>query len=419
MIFEQALHESNQRLQAIIDNTPTVIYIKDVSGHYTLINRKFEEIWHVKCDRLLGKTDYELFAQEDADRFQRNDQLVIKSGHPIQVEEEVHQDDGVHSYISVKFPLTNINGEIYAVCGISSDITSRKQADLMLQQAKEAAESANRAKSVFLANMSHELRTPLNIIIGFSQLMQREANMPSDLKRHIDAINRSGEHLLSLINDVLVVSQIEAGKSSLHSTTFDLYGMIKDIEAMFCIWSGQEGVRFCVETQQDLPRYLIGDEGKLRQVLVNLIGNAAKFTNEGHITLRVSVINRNDKVSGEWTVLFEVEDTGLGITPEDLKQLFQPFEQTLSGKSKGGTGLGLTISREYVRLMGGDLTVRSEPGKGSVFSFAIRCNSGFKEDFELVQDTRRVVGLAAGSGTIAILVVDDIVENRNVLSDLL
>ncbi len=419
IIFERALHESNQRLQSIIDNTPTVIYVKDALGRYTLINRKFEELFHVKWDSLIGKTDYELFIKEEADRYQRNDKLVLTSGRAIQVEEEVNLDDGLHSYISVKFPLMNIKGEIYAVCGISSDITVRKQADLLLQQAKEAAESANRAKSLFLANMSHELRTPLNIIIGFSQLMQREVNMPSDLKRHLDAINRSGEHLLSLINGVLEVSQIEAGRSSLHPTTFDLYGMIEDIESMFCIRTGQDGVSFSIERQLDLPRFLVGDQGKLRQVLVNLVGNAVKFTDEGRITLRVSVVSGFDNDRGERTIQFEVEDTGVGITDEDLKQLFQPFEQTMNGRTKGGTGLGLTISREYVRLMGGDLTVRSEPGRGSVFSFPIHCKAGNEEDVEIVKDARRVVGLTSGRGTIAILVVDDIEESRNILSELL
>lgn len=415
---EHALQECDQRLQSIVDNAAAVIYVKDAHCRYTMINRKFELLFHVKRDFFIGKTDYDIFPKEAADAYRKNDLLVLKSGRAIHVEEDVIHDDRVHSYISVKFPLQNVNGKNYAVCGISSDITLRKQAELFAHQAKEAAESANRAKSVFLANMSHELRTPLNAILGFSQLMQRDAAMSANSKKHLFTISRSGEHLLSLINNVLEVSQIEAGRTILHLATFDLCRVLENIIDMFWVRASQNGVRFSVEKQNNVPRYLVGDESKIRQVLINLLDNAVKFTEEGRITLRVSV------ASGQWakgvhTILFEVEDTGVGITPKELNQLFQPFEQSLSGKTKGGTGLGLTISREYARLNGGDLTARSDPGKGSVFSFSLRCEEGSEKDIACAKDARRVMGLAAGTGEITILVVDDKEESRAFVAELL
>ena len=421
---EQALQECDQRLQSIVDNAAAVIYVKDAHCRYTLINRKFELLFHIKRDVLIGKTDYDIFSKEAADVYRKNDLMVLKSGRAIQVEEDVNHDDGVHSYISVKFPLHNAKNKNYAVCGISSDITLRKQAELFAHQAKEAAESANRAKSVFLANMSHELRTPLNAILGFSQLMQRDATMSATSQKHLFTINRSGEHLLSLVNNVLEVSQIEAGQTSLQLATFDLYRVLENIVDMFWMRASQNGVHFSVEKQNDVPRYLVGDESKVRQVLINLIGNSVKFTEEGRITLHVSVVSGQlstlgTNSPGVRTILFEVEDTGVGITPKEMDQLFQPFEQTLSGKTKGGTGLGLTISREYARLTGGDLTARSEPGVGSVFCFSFRCEEGREKDVACEKDARRVMGLADGTRKITILVVDDKEESRTFAAELL
>jgi PAS domain S-box-containing protein len=421
---EHALQESEQRLQSILDNSPAVIYVKDTKGRYMLINRSYEELLHVKRDLFVGKRDQDIFPGEVAEVLRGNDQAVVCSGRAMQVEEEINQKDGLHSYISVKFPLRNVKGKIYALCGISSDITNRKHAERTLQKAKEAAEAANIAKSRFFANMSHELRTPLNVILGFSQLMQHDATMSIPSKKHLDSINRSGEHLLGLINNVLEVSKIEAGRTTLNRATFDLYGLLEDIEAMFVMRAAQKGVHFNVERPKDLPRYLVGDEGKLRQVLINLLGNAVKFTDEGNIILRVlvvcclrSVADNGDR--GQRTILFEVEDTGVGIAATETGKLFQPFEQTLSGQTKGGTGLGLAISREYAYLMGGDLTARSEPDKGSVFSLSCRLEEGGEESVERGEQVRRVVGLTPDTGPKTILLVDDNEENRRFVAELL
>ena len=421
---ERALRESDERLQSILDSSQACIYIKDTQGRYRLVNRTFEKLFHVERDSFIGKTDYDICSWEMAEAFHRNDLEVLKLGRSIQVEEEAYHDDGLHSYLSLKFPLFSTKGKIYAVCGISSDITIRKQAELLLQQAKESAESANRAKSIFLANMSHELRTPLNVIHGFSQLMQRDSSLSNSSKKHLEAINRSGEHLLSLINDVLEVSKIEIGCLSLSQGVFDLYSLLEDLNSMFKMRADQKRLCFNIEKQDALPQFLVGDEGKLRQVLINLIGNAIKFTDVGDVTLRVFVdsdrspiVEKGDK--RQWTLSFEVEDSGIGIIPQEMDKLFQPFEQTMSGKSKGGTGLGLTISREYMRLMGGDLAARSIFGNGSVFTASCRFEEGQKEFVKRVVEVRRVLGLTPDSGPKTILVVDDKEKNRRFVVELL
>ena len=238
------------------------------------------------------------------------------------------------------------------------DVTERKRYEQSLQQ-------ANRAKSVFLANMSHEIRTPMNAILGFSQLMLRDQDLTPRQCQYLGTINRSGEHLLALINDILEMSKIEAGRTTLNPSTFDLPVLLKDLEMMFRVRTDEKKLSFSVEMIGDVPQYIVTDINKLRQVFINVLGNAVKFTEQGGIGLRV----RADREGATGPFLrVEIEDTGPGISPDDQDKLFRHFEQTKTGQQAGtGTGLGLAISREFVRLMGGDITVSSQVGKGSVF----------------------------------------------------
>jgi signal transduction histidine kinase/CheY-like chemotaxis protein len=288
-----------------------------------------------------------------------------------------------------------------------------------LQIKAQEAEAANRAKSEFLANMSHELRTPLNAILGFTQIMSRDRSIHSSQLEHLNIISRSGEHLLTLINDVLSMAKIEAGRTTLNESSFDLYNLLDSLEEMFQLKAESKGLQILFERSPEVPRYAQTDESKLRQILINLLGNAIKFTQKGRVTLRVNMDIRDEASSSHYFLFFEVEDTGAGIAPNELERLFQPFVQTETGrKSQQGTGLGLTISQRFVNLMGGDITVKSIVGQGTIFTFNIQLSPG-AVFVSTPQSSQRVIGLALNQPKYRILVVEDKWENRLLLVKML
>jgi CheY-like chemotaxis protein len=271
--------------------------------------------------------------------------------------------------------------------------------------------------------MSHELRTPLNAILGFAQLMDRDPNLTVEQQENLTIINRSGEHLLALINDVLEMSKIEAGRVTLEEKSFDLYRMLDGLEEMFRLRAEDKGLALSFERSENVPRYVRTDEGKLRQVLSNLLGNAVKFTQEGGVTLRARSKEEScvSLLPASYTLLqFEVEDTGPGLAPEELAVVFDPFVQATSEqRSQEGTGLGLSISRQFVRLMGGDLSLSSEMGRGSLFKFDVQVGLVDAAAVQEAQRRRRVLGLAPDQPVYRLLVAEDKDTNRRLLVKLL
>jgi signal transduction histidine kinase/ligand-binding sensor domain-containing protein/CheY-like chemotaxis protein len=287
-----------------------------------------------------------------------------------------------------------------------------------LRQAKDAAESANRAKSAFLANMSHELRSPLNVMLGFAQVMSRDAQLPQEAHKNLEIILHSGEHLLALINQVLDLSKVEAGRMTLDEVNFDLYRLLEDIEEMFILKAQDKHLELLFDRPADLPRYLRADAVKLRQILINLIGNALKFTASGGVAVRVRGLNAPQDAALQ--LRFEVEDTGPGIPPDEMASLFEAFTQTSSGRQvQDGTGLGLAISRRFVELMGGEITVKSEVGSGTTFAFSVQCRVADPVHTLESNQRQRVVGLEPGQPQYRVLVVDDNAFNRQLLVKLL
>ncbi|HAX80373.1 MAG TPA: histidine kinase [Cyanobacteria bacterium UBA11372] len=292
-----------------------------------------------------------------------------------------------------------------------------------LEIAKEKAEVANQAKSTFLANMSHELRSPLNAILGFAQLMTRSKTLPKDQLENLSIITRSGEHLLTLINNVLDLSKIEAGRTTLNEKDFDLLGLLEDIENMFRLKAKDKGLQLLVEHTPDVPRYIRTDEVKLRQVLINLISNAIKFTEEGGVSVRAGIgnpITNYQLPITHYQLNFEVQDTGFGIAPAELEKLFEAFVQTEAGKqAHEGTGLGLSISRKFVELMGGEILVNSTVGKGTTFKFYIQAIAVTPKQLESQKTPRQVIALEPNQPKYRILIVDDKSINRQLLIKLL
>ena len=377
--LDEALRHQYNFLQTLMDAIPSPVFYKDAKGIYLGCNALFENYFGAARNQIVGKTVYDLSPPELAAFYDKMDQELYARG-GIQVYETKLAGRSSGKLLDVIFnkaTVLNIDGTLGGIVGVLLDITERKRMEEKLIEAKQAADAANRAKSVFLANMSHEIRTPMNAILGFAQLLQLDTATTPQQKQYLETINSSGEHLLSVINDILEMSKIEAGRTTLTPVSFDLHVLLDDLERMFQLRTHAKDLRLSVVRDAAVPRFIMADEGKLRQVLINLLGNAVKFTDRGGIQVRLHV--RGERPS-PLHLEVEVEDTGPGISEEEMGQLFRPFQQTSVGtRTGGGTGLGLAISHQFVRLMGGNISVRSQVDKGSVFCFDIPLQEGAAE----------------------------------------
>jgi PAS domain S-box-containing protein len=436
-------------LRKIIDAVGSAIFVKDATGRFLTANQATADIYGVSVEALLGKTDLDFnpnLAQVE-EFWVTNREVIATQQKKISPSQFIQNSRGEHRwYRTTISPFVNAEGQD-GIIGVAADITDLKNVEDALRHAKEAAEAANLAKSQFLANMSHELRTPLNSILGFAQLLSQDTCLSQDQQQYLEIILRSGEHLLELINDVLEMSKIDAGRIAFNVQSFDLCQLLNNLQEMLQLKASAKGLKLVFDCALNIPRYIQTDESKLRQVLLNLLGNAIKFTSGGCVTLRVrlepasqlpldakpdSVNMSSEQLSAKRlsnplqmllnapdAVLlhFAVEDTGPGIAQTEINSLFEPFVQSEAGRqSQEGTGLGLAISRRFVELMGGKINVRSTKGQGATFEFRIpTCPA---QPDKPVTHVKSIVMVTQPS-LHRILVVEDQVNNRKLVVRLL
>ncbi len=422
---QQELERTNDYLENILANSPDGIGIVNKQGRVAKWNHAAAELYGFEYEELAGKPFYEFYPdQRTLDRMLTE---LHAAGCIRKYEIEMRRKDGSVSPFEISISLLKDGAETIGSVCVARDMSETKKtlaqltaAYSELQVAKEAAEAASKAKSAFLANMSHELRTPLNTILGFSELMRRDRTLGEEQNANLKTISRSGGYLLSLINDVLEFSKIEAGRLELHPQTFNLYQLLFDLEEMFRLRTEQKRLEFDVRIAAGVPQSICSDQNKLRQVLVNLLSNAVKFTDQGGITLVVEQTASGDTSMATKQILtFSVGDSGTGISSQEQERIFEAFVQVGDQqRAQQGSGLGLSISRKFVELMGGHLAVDSEPGIGTRFNFSIPVTVA-----DLVVSSpypsARVVAVAPDQPAKRLLVAEDHELSRTLLVKLL
>jgi PAS domain S-box-containing protein len=434
-----ALRESEQKFRVVFDHTVQFIGVLDTQGTLLEANQTALQYTGAEEQDVLGKPFWETPWWTHSPKLQQVLKRAVAQaakGKLVQFEATHPTPDGQLIYVDFSLkPVTDAENHVLLLIPEGRDITERKRAETelrrykdhleetvqqrtaQLRHARDAAESANQAKSAFLANMSHELRTPLNAILGFSQVMQQDSSLTSSQHETLDIINHSGEHLLKLINDVLEIAKIEAGKLQLEIAPFDLHALVMEVNNMMTLRAKEKGLALKLDQSSDFPRYIKGDEARMRQILVNLVSNAVKFTHQGGVTVRLRV---KGSEGSEQRLLLEVEDSGQGISDTNQQNLFKPFTQFAEEVSQGGTGLGLAIVHQFTQLMGGHITVESTLGKGS--RFCVELPLMVAEETETTQaddEMGKIIGLAPNQPIYRILIAEDQHDNQLLLTRLI
>ncbi|MBK1640389.1 hypothetical protein CKO12_00520 [Chromatium okenii] len=418
---EQSLRESEQKYRVLTENIKDVVWTLDVATmRFLYVSPAVEALRGFTADDIMAAPVDAALMPEMGEQLkalvrQRAAALLVgkmPAEHFYCDEIEQPRKDGTTVWTEVVTSYWhNVPLDRVELHGVTRDIRERKRAELALIVAKQQAEAANCAKSMFLANMSHEIRTPLNAILGFAQVLARDASFSTAQRKQLRTILRSGEHLLTLIDDILDMAKIEAGRVQLHNAPFDVIGLMTEIESLFQPRAREQRLRLSVETA-GLPPQVLGDALRLRQVLINLVNNAVKFTPAGQVMVRVEAVAAG--------IQFSVHDTGIGIASNELARIFDPFTQTESGRRvQGGTGLGLALSQQLVRLMGGQLRVESVPDVGSCFAFVLPLAAVTAPEVAVMMPIRPVIGLMPGQPKCRVLIVDDLADNREPLRALL
>jgi PAS domain S-box-containing protein len=410
-LSQKQKQQAEERYRTFMNNIPVLALIKDSQGRIVYMNEPMARMYNVKLEDVQGKPSGDWIPAKLAEQIRIQEQEVISTQRVMHFENVIPTPDGsLHHRLSYRFPLKGPDGELL-VGTVSIDITDRKQAEAALHAAKEMAEEASRAKSEFLANMSHEIRTPLNGVVGMTDLALG-TDLTSEQREYLDTVKLSADSLLTVINDILDFSKIEAGKIDLEMMDFNVRDHLEATLKTLAFRSDEKGIELLCEVAPEVPEILRGDSNRLRQIVVNLVGNAIKFTDEGEVALKVQV----ETVEGADCLLhLAVSDTGVGIPPDKQKLIFEPFSQadTSTTRKYGGTGLGLTISTRLVQMMGGKMWVESQVGHGSVFHFTVRMKTS---------DTAIEVGTIAPAELlrgVKVLVADDNRTNRRILEGML
>ena len=417
----EALRKSESTLRAVLDNCPAAIYVKDLQGRFIMVNRYLERLHEMSSSQLLGKTAYDLHPKTEADEYAASDAKVLTTRQAVVSEEPATTAQGHRIFLSVKFPLFDEAGNPLGIGGIWTDISDRVRGEEQLERAKEAAEAANRAKSEFLANMSHEIRTPMAAILDYADLMLDPGQNKSEKVESLHGIRVNADHLLTIINDILDLSKIEAGQMKLEHIECCPCHLVSEVASAMRVRATEKLLKFEVLNQAPIPATIRTDPTRLRQILVNLAGNAIKFTERGFICLTMQ-LDQSDPARP--LLVFRVVDSGIGMSAKQMERIFRPFSQADSSTTRrfGGTGLGLTISRRLAQGLGGDITVESSPGRGSVFTLTV--DPGPLQGVTMLQDCSEVIIPRLEPPTDApvlsvrgrILLAEDGIHNQHILS---